>query len=70
MKIYRPVFTRRTIVINVLGSIVLSLLIVSPLAIWTWRSFGSESSFFWRLVSFIPPFALVVFVFTYLARVQ
>lgn len=70
MKTYRPVFTRELIVIDVLGNIVFFLLIVSPLVFWTWVAYGSESSFLWRLISFIPPFALVVFVFPYLARVQ
>ncbi len=70
MKAYRPVFTPKVIVIDTVWGIVSPLIIVSPLLIWAWEVYGSESSYFWRFVSFVPPFTLVLVFLTYLTRIQ
>jgi hypothetical protein len=70
MKVYRPVFTRDVIFLDVAGNIVISLIIVSPLAIWAWIAFGSDSTFIWRFVSFIPVFILALYCINIMARLQ
>lgn len=70
MKIYRPVFTRKVILIDVVGNILFSLFVASPHLIWAWIAFGSESTFIWRFASFIPLVALGVYGSSWLMRIQ
>lgn len=70
MKIYRPVFTRAVIIIDVVGNILLLLFFASPHLIWAWIAFGSESTFIWRFTSFIPLVAIGVYGSSWLIRMQ
>ncbi len=70
MKVYRPVFTRNVIIIDTVWGIVSPLIIVSPLLIWAWKVYGSDSSYFWGFISFIPFFVAVLLFLPYLTRIQ
>lgn len=70
MKVYRPVFTRNVIVIDTVWGIVSPLIIASPLLIWAWKVYWSDSSYFWGFISFIPPFVAVLLFLLYLTQIQ